>query len=536
MLTVSVKAQSNCNWVDGQDASSGFDPDRGITDWNAHYNFAQSVTDTHILPGKVGNRLNALTTCLYLETYAKMYADVGIKIGYYGESYAVWSGDPDQTPGGAAWLGHYKHIKNFGNADAPQKVTDRLNSLANKIPSDAFAKLYADISVIVASYGVYGSYNNAPPPAPSIVEAPTETPAVAYDDARATEPPPPLPVYEQPQCPVDGYLWTPGYWAYDRFDGYYWVPGVWVNPPQYGYLWTPAYWGYENGYYGWHRGYWGPTIGFYGGVNYGYGYCGSGFVGGRWEGGGFRYNTAVVNVNTTIVHNTYIDRTVIVNNTTVNRVSYNGPGGIQASPNARELAAVNQQHITATTEQTSHQQLASQDKSQFASTNHGVPATTAMNKIGGSAFTPQGHPAPPPVPRQAAASNKMQPQNTNQARPFTNTGSNAQPKSDNNTQPQNTNQARPFTNNGSNAQPKSDNNTQPQNTNQARPFTNTGSNAQPKFGNNTQPQNNNQAHPNSNNGSNRSVSPQPNQQKAVKPQQKRPATPQKNTQVPVTNH
>ena len=27
--------------------------------------------------------------------------------------------------------------------------------------------------------------------------------------------PPPLPVYEQPLCPVDGYLWTPGYWAYD---------------------------------------------------------------------------------------------------------------------------------------------------------------------------------------------------------------------------------------------------------------------------------------------------------------------------------
>jgi WXXGXW repeat (2 copies) len=27
--------------------------------------------------------------------------------------------------------------------------------------------------------------------------------------------PPPLPVYEQPICPGDGYLWTPGYWAWD---------------------------------------------------------------------------------------------------------------------------------------------------------------------------------------------------------------------------------------------------------------------------------------------------------------------------------
>jgi hypothetical protein len=40
--------------------------------------------------------------------------------------------------------------------------------------------------------------------------------------------PPELPVYVQPECPVEGYLWQPGYWAYDDEDGYYWVPGVWV--------------------------------------------------------------------------------------------------------------------------------------------------------------------------------------------------------------------------------------------------------------------------------------------------------------------
>jgi hypothetical protein len=27
--------------------------------------------------------------------------------------------------------------------------------------------------------------------------------------------PPPIPVYEQPICPGDGYIWTPGYWAWD---------------------------------------------------------------------------------------------------------------------------------------------------------------------------------------------------------------------------------------------------------------------------------------------------------------------------------
>ncbi len=27
--------------------------------------------------------------------------------------------------------------------------------------------------------------------------------------------PPALPVYEQPICPGDGFIWTPGYWAWD---------------------------------------------------------------------------------------------------------------------------------------------------------------------------------------------------------------------------------------------------------------------------------------------------------------------------------
>src|SRR5580700_8995395 len=82
--------------------------------------------------------------------------------------------------------------------------------------------------------------------------------------------PPALQIYEQPPCPVDGYLWTPGYWAYGDA-GYYWIPGVWVAPPQVGLLWTPGYWGWREGVYSFHAGYWGPHIGFYGGVNYGFG-------------------------------------------------------------------------------------------------------------------------------------------------------------------------------------------------------------------------------------------------------------------------
>jgi len=208
--------------------------------------------------------------------------------------------------------------------------------------------------------------------------------------------PPALPVYVQPACPTDGYLWVPGYWAYDNDAGdYYWVPGVWIAPPNPGLLWTPAYWGFYNGAYGFHSGYWGPHVGFYGGINYGFGYGGVGFGGGQWSGNSFRYNTAVVNVNTTVVHNTYIDRTVIVNNTTVNNhTSFNGPGGVTAQPRPEELAAAREQHIPATSQQVSHESTARSDVNQHTSHNHGAPATTAMNHVGGSHFTSQGSRAP----------------------------------------------------------------------------------------------------------------------------------------------
>jgi hypothetical protein len=193
--------------------------------------------------------------------------------------------------------------------------------------------------------------------------------------------PPAIPVYVQPPCPVEGYLWTPGYWAYGDA-GYYWVPGVWVAPPQVGLLWTPGYWAWGGSVYGWHAGYWGPHVGFYGGVNYGFGYGGVGFFGGEWRGGRFAYNTAVVNVNTTVIHNTYVNKTVIVNNTSVNRTSFNGgPGGIAARPTQAELVASHESHVQPTAMQVSHQHMASTNRANFASENHGRPATPAMSRV-----------------------------------------------------------------------------------------------------------------------------------------------------------
>ena len=191
--------------------------------------------------------------------------------------------------------------------------------------------------------------------------------------------PPPLPVYEQPICPGDGYIWTPGYWAYDYDDeDYYWVPGTWVIAPRIGYLWTPGYWGWGGSGYFWHGGYWGQHVGFYGGVDYGFGYGGFGYEGGRWDHDRFFYNTSVNNVNITNIHNTYNTTVINNNNTNINRVSYNGgAGGINARATAVELAANREGHIAATSWQVRHEHIASANRAQFASVNNGQPAVAA---------------------------------------------------------------------------------------------------------------------------------------------------------------
>ena len=217
----------------------------------------------------------------------------------------------------------------------------------------------------------------------------TPRPATAGLAIAITIAPPNLPVYVQPPCPTAGYLWTPGYWAWNSA-GYFWVPGVWVAPPRVGLLWTPGYWGFGGGAYLWHAGFWGPSVGFYGGVNYGFGYSGVGFAGGVWSGRAFRYNTAVTNVNTTVIHNTYIDRTVVHNTYVNNRTSFNGPGGINARPTPDQQVAMRQQHFGATTNQIYHQHVASGNNAQLASFNHGNPGTAAMDSVNGRRFNQQG--------------------------------------------------------------------------------------------------------------------------------------------------
>src|SRR5262245_27343351 len=195
--------------------------------------------------------------------------------------------------------------------------------------------------------------------------------------------PPPLPVYEQPACPVAGYIWTPGYWGWDDYYyDYYWVPGVWVPPPRVGLLWTPGWWGWSNGAYAFNQGYWGPTVGFYGGVNYGYVYTGNGYWGGRWSGDTFQYNTAVTHVNKTVINNTYVNNS-FAKNVNANRTSFNGGnGGIKAEPNAEQRAAMaNAKKEGPTSQQLERQKLASKDQNLRASVNKGKPNQEAIKSF-----------------------------------------------------------------------------------------------------------------------------------------------------------
>ena len=193
--------------------------------------------------------------------------------------------------------------------------------------------------------------------------------------------PPELPVYEQPICPGDGYIWTPGYWAWDPdFDDYYWVPGTWVLAPEPGYLWTPAYWGWNGSAFVFYSGYWGPRVGFYGGIDYGFGYFGHGYEGGRWEGGHFYYNRSVNNVNVTEIHNVY--NTTVVNRNE-NRVSFNGGnGGVNVRPTADEQAVARERHIGAVGAQQQQVNAAKADRSLRASENHGRPPVAATSRAG----------------------------------------------------------------------------------------------------------------------------------------------------------
>ncbi len=204
--------------------------------------------------------------------------------------------------------------------------------------------------------------------------------------------PPALPVYEQPMCPGPGYIWTPGYWAWDPAYGYYWVPGTWVPAPFIGAMWTPGYWDYDDGGYRWDPGYWGFSVGYYGGINYGFGYTSYGYYGGYWDHDRFYYNRSVTNIRNTYITNVY--SRPIDSRYGDRHVSYHGgPGGMDIRPTREQMSAERGRRSGPVNDQLRQQRFARSNPVQRASFNHGRPEFASTPKPGefrGGNFSHQG--------------------------------------------------------------------------------------------------------------------------------------------------
>jgi len=88
-----------------------------------------------------------------------------------------------------------------------------------------------------------------------------------------------------------------------------------------------------------------------------------------------------VNVNRTVIHNTYVDN-VHVTNVNVRTAFNGGQGGIQARPSGQEQQWSHEGHFGATVEQQQHVQMSHADRSNFASANGGHPRNVAMSRVG----------------------------------------------------------------------------------------------------------------------------------------------------------
>ena len=93
--------------------------------------------------------------------------------------------------------------------------------------------------------------------------------------------------------------------------------------------------------------------------------------------GAFGITRAVSRVNTNMIHNTYVNREV-VRNATGTRASFNGPGGVQAKPTAREQAAAKAAHVAPTSAQRSRLAAARNDPAFRARNNNGKPKAATV--------------------------------------------------------------------------------------------------------------------------------------------------------------
>jgi hypothetical protein len=93
-----------------------------------------------------------------------MYADVSVSMANFGIRYANWvNGYNNVLPndGGCGvldWNAHYNYVAKNGYGNASELVKNRMMYLLN-IPRDAYSAMYAEVSVLIARYGVGGVGN-----------------------------------------------------------------------------------------------------------------------------------------------------------------------------------------------------------------------------------------------------------------------------------------------------------------------------------------------------------------------------------------
>lgn len=153
-------AAAACTWADGQDpAGPPGDAGRGVSDWRAHYAYITARTRAGTA-AMVFARFEALRGCLPAGDFARLYADVSTQVAYYGRRGAGWLDRPDARAGADGGRGipsyqaHYEYAADASRgATASGFVRQRLVDLNAALPLDAYAHLYADVSILVARYG-----------------------------------------------------------------------------------------------------------------------------------------------------------------------------------------------------------------------------------------------------------------------------------------------------------------------------------------------------------------------------------------------
>lgn len=160
LVLAPAAARADCGWADGQDPRGpSNDPGRGVSDWAQHYAYANGAAGAANVPGLVAARFEALRSCLPGERFARAYADASVLIAYYGRTHAGWldsmdsraSNDPGR--GIARWRPHFDYGANGSlTSNVPGFMRTRLSDLRGPLSQQVYARLYADLSIMIARY------------------------------------------------------------------------------------------------------------------------------------------------------------------------------------------------------------------------------------------------------------------------------------------------------------------------------------------------------------------------------------------------